>query len=439
MSEQDLAAEVLELARGLIRCDTTNRGFSGSETLAAELLHDFLTGHGVEVELVAREAGRANVVARIPGTDPAAPSLALVGHTDVVPVDGQEWRHDPFAADVDDDGFLHGRGAVDMKNEVAARAVAMARLAREGFRPRGDLWLLAVADEEDGRADVGMRWLLQERPDIRPDLAINEGAGSRLPLADGRQALTFSIGEKGTCPVRVVAVGESGHASMPELGRNAVPILADLIGRIGSGMPDAVHSPEVAATVAALLGRPVDDLAADLEEAAALHPTLRHELPSLPGTTMAPTVLGASTARNVMPARAHVELDCRILPGTTRAEVEAAVRARLGEGSYELEPCEEMVPGSSSPATGALPDAVAAWLAEEGDDALLLPVLCTGFTDSVHLRAAAGTAAYGFSPFRSTPAEVIAAGFHNAAERVHVDDLTLSARFHVDLVRRLLG
>jgi acetylornithine deacetylase/succinyl-diaminopimelate desuccinylase-like protein len=439
VSEQDLATEVLELARGLIRCDTTNRGFSGSETLAAELLHDYLTGHGVEVELVAREPDRANVVARIPGTDPSAASLALVGHTDVVPVDGQEWRHDPFAADVDDDGFLHGRGAVDMKNEVAARAVAMARLAREGFRPRGDLWLLAVADEEDGRADVGMRWLLEERPDIRPDLAINEGAGSRLPLADGRQALTFSIGEKGTCPVRVVAVGESGHASMPELGRNAVPILADLIGRIGSGMPDVVHSPEVAATVAALLGRPVDDLAADLEEAAALHPTLRHELPSLPGTTMAPTVLGASTARNVMPARAHVELDCRILPGTTRAEVEAAVRARLGEGSYELEPCEDMVPGSSSPATGALPDAVAAWLAEEGDDALLLPVLCTGFTDSVHLRAAAGTAAYGFSPFRSTPAEVIAAGFHNADERVHVDDLTLSARFHVDLVRRLLG
>jgi acetylornithine deacetylase/succinyl-diaminopimelate desuccinylase-like protein len=436
---QGLDAEVLEVARELIRRDTTNRGWSGTETLAADYLHDYLTGHGVEVELVAREPERANVVARIPGTDPTAPSLALVGHTDVVPVDGQAWTHPPFEAVVDDAGYLYGRGAIDMKNEVAARAVTLAQLAREGFRPRGDLWFVAVADEEDGRADVGMRWLLQERPDIAPTMAINEGAGARLDLADGRTALTFAIGEKGTCPVRVVAVGEAGHASMPEVGDNAVPHLAGLIGRIGTGMPDPVHSPEVEATLEVLLGRPVTDLSRDLAEAAALHPALGHELPALPGTTMAPTVLAASTARNVMPARASVELDCRILPGTTGEQVMAAVRARLGEGPYELEFCEAMVPGSSSPATGALPDAVAACLAEELPEALLLPVLCTGFTDSVHLRAAAGTAAYGFSPFRTTPAEVLAAGYHNADERIHVDDLSWSARFHLSLVRRLLG
>jgi acetylornithine deacetylase/succinyl-diaminopimelate desuccinylase-like protein len=214
---QGLDAEVLEVARELIRRDTTNRGWSGTETLAADYLHDYLTGHGVEVELVAREPERANVVARIPGTDPTAPSLALVGHTDVVPVDGQAWTHPPFEAVVDDAGYLYGRGAIDMKNEVAARAVTLAQLAREGFRPRGDLWFVAVADEEDGRADVGMRWLLEERPDIAPTMAINEGAGARLDLADGRTALTFAIGEKGTCPVRVVAVGEAGHASMPEV------------------------------------------------------------------------------------------------------------------------------------------------------------------------------------------------------------------------------
>jgi acetylornithine deacetylase/succinyl-diaminopimelate desuccinylase-like protein len=208
-------------------------------------------------------------------------------------------------------------------------------------------------------------------------------------------------------------------------------------------MPDPVHSPEVAATLEVLLGRPVGDLASDLAEAAALHPALGKELPALPGTTMAPTVLAASSARNVMPARASVELDCRTLPGTTGEQVMAAVRARLGEGRYALEPCEEMVPGSSSPATGALPDAVAACLAEDLAEELagvtLLPVLCTGFTDSVHLRAAGGTAAYGFNPFRTTPAEVLAAGYHNADERIHVDDLALSARFHLALARRLLG
>lgn len=435
----DLHAEVLDLARALIRLDTTNRGHEGTETLAAEHLRDYLTGAGVEVELVAREPSRANVVARIPGIDPGAPSLAFVGHTDVVPVDGQEWTHPPFEAVVDDAGFLYGRGAIDMKNEVAARAVAMAELARTGFRPRGDLWFLAVADEEDGIADVGMRWLLEQRPDIRPTMAINEGGGERLPLTDGRTVQSLAIGEKGTCPVLLVALGESGHASMPELGDNAVPRLAELLTRIGSGMPATVHSPEVVSTLE-VLGRPVADLPTDLALASALHPTLGHLLPALPGTTMAPTILAASTARNVMPARASVELDCRTLPGTTRDDVLAAVRSRLGDDlRYRLEPMEDMVPGSSSPATGPMPEAIAACLAEDGDDAPVLPLLCTGFTDSVHLRAAAGTAAYGFSPFRSTPAEVIAAGYHNADERIHVDDLALSARFHVSLARRLLG
>ena len=436
----DLRDEVIELTRALIRLDTTNHGYEGTETLAAEHLRDHLAAAGVEVELVARETSRANVVARIPGVDPAAPSLAFVGHTDVVPADPRDWTHPPFEAVVED-GYLYGRGAIDMKNEVAARAVAMATLAREGFRPSGDLWFIAVADEEDGRADVGMRWLLEQRPDIRPTMAVNEGAGERLSLADGRTALTFSVGEKGTCPVRLVALGEAGHASMPEVGDNAVPHLAELIRRIGTGLPDPVHSPEVETMLAALLGRPPADLVADIAEASALHPVLGHLLPSLPGTTMAPTVMAGSPARNVMPARASVELDCRILPGTTPDQVLAAIRARLGEDApaYELEPCEEMVPGSSSPGSGALPDAVADVLVELEDAAVLLPVLCTGFTDSVHLRAAAGTAAYGFNPFRSTPAEVLASGYHNADERVHVDDLHLSARFHLALARRLLG
>ena len=432
--------EVLEVARTLIRFDTTNRSTSGTETLAAEYLQGYLAGDGVEAELVARDPARANLVARIRGTDPDAPSLAFVGHTDVVPVDGQEWTHPPFEAVVDDEGWLWGRGAIDMKNEVAARAVAMAALSREGFRPRGDLWFLAVADEEDGRADVGMRWLLEQRPDIRPDLAVNEGGGARLSLTDGRAVLAFSVGEKGTCPVRVVALGEAGHASMPQVGDNAVPHLGELLARIGSGMPDLVRDPIVDRTLEVLLGRPVGDLAADVAEAAALHPALAHELPSVPGTTMAPTMLAASTARNVMPARASVDLDCRVLPGVTTDDVLAAVRSRLGDDvRYELELPEEMVHGSASPPTGTLPDAVAACLAELDPEALVLPVLCAGFTDSVHLRAAAGTAAYGFSPFRATPAEVLAEGYHNADERVHVDDLGLSTRFHVELARRLLS
>ena len=439
--ETGLQEEVVALTRDLIRLDTSNFGseVGGNETPAAELLRDYLAGAGVECELVTRDPLRANLVARIPGTG-EGPSLAFVGHTDVVPADPRDWSHPPFEAVVDDGGWLYGRGAIDMKNEVAARAVAMARLARAGFRPRGDLWLLAVADEEDGMADVGMRWLLEERPDIRPDLAVNEGGGERLDLADGRTVLTLGVGEKGTYPARVTAVGEAGHASTPSVGRNAVPLLGELLRRVGTGMPTPRRSALVDAMLGVLLGEVGQDLEEALGRAATLHPALAPVLPALVGTTMAPTVLQASNKRNVMPARASVELDCRILPGTTESDVEREVRARLGQDvPYELSWPEPLIAGSSSAAEGPVVDAVRSFLRADDIEASVLPVLGTGFTDSVYLRAAAGAAAYGFSPFLTTPAEVLEAGYHNADERVHVDDLLLSARFHLHLAREVLG
>ena len=235
----DARAEVLDLCQRLIRVDTTNP--PGRETAAAVVLRDHLEAAGVSCELVARDPDRANLVARIPGAG-GGPSLAFVGHLDVVPADPRDWTHPPFAAVVDGD-YLYGRGAVDMKNELAARVVAMARLARSGFTPRGDLWLLAVADEEDGSADVGMRWLLEHRPDIQPDYALNEGDGLRLELRDGRAVMGIAVGDKGTYPARVSAIGEAAHASMPAQGRNAVPLLAELLRRVGTGLPDPRPEP----------------------------------------------------------------------------------------------------------------------------------------------------------------------------------------------------
>jgi acetylornithine deacetylase/succinyl-diaminopimelate desuccinylase-like protein len=434
--------EVVEVARDLIRLDTTNAREPGlgNETRCAAYLQEYLARNGVEAELVAREPHRANIVARIPGATPGADSLAFVGHTDVVPADPRDWTHPPFEAVLDDDGWLWGRGAVDMKNEVAARAVALAELARTRFRPSGDLWFLAVADEEDGFADVGMRWLLQERPDIRPIHSINEGGGERLALSDGREMLGLSVGEKGTLPVRITAVGEAGHASVPTLGRNAVPLLAQLLPRLGDGMPEPCPAPEAVAMLRALLGRDEPDLAKALVEAEALYAGLGDTIRSLMGSTLAPTMLWGSTKLNVMPARATVEVDIRILPGTTEADVEARVRALLGDDlPYELDWPEAIVEASSSPVEGVVPAAVAAFLEAEGDPGVILPTLCTGFTDSNYLRAAGGTHAYGFSPFRATPNDVLEAGYHNANERVHVDDLLLSTRFHLDLARRVLG
>jgi acetylornithine deacetylase/succinyl-diaminopimelate desuccinylase-like protein len=431
-------ADAVALAAQIIRIDSTN----GNETAVAEVLAGHLEGCGAEVELVARDPARANLVARLRGTGDG-PSLAFVGHSDVVPADARDWQHPPFGAVVDDDGFLWGRGAVDMKDEVAARTVAFADLARSGWRGRGDLLLVIVADEEDGSAHVGMNWLVHERPDIATTYALNEGGGLPYVLADGRATIDVSVGEKGTCPVLVEAVGEAGHASTPTLGENAVPLLGRLLARLGNGAPEPMDHPAVRVMIDALLDEvgAVDrlGLVEALRRASAMHPTWEHGLPAVAGTTMAPTMLHGSSARNVMPARAGVELDCRILPGTTEAEVLEAVRRRLGDDvAYELSLAEPAVHGNASDAAGALWDLVTAYAADQLSSQLL-PVLCSGFTDSVYLRRELGTVAYGFSPFATTPAEVIEAGYHNRDERVHVDDIGLSTQFHVHAARTLLA
>jgi acetylornithine deacetylase/succinyl-diaminopimelate desuccinylase-like protein len=243
--------------------------------------------------------------------------------------------------------------------------------------------------------------------------------------------------------VRVDVVGEAGHASMPTIGDNPVPRLAEVLARIGLGRPDPRHvDPTLRATLDALLGAGAVDvlgLPAALAQASRLHPVLPHLLSALAGTTMAPTLLHGSAAANVIPARAGVGLDCRTLPGTTDEQVLADVRGRLADlPAVELSQPVPSVAGNASPAAGPLWEACADFLARELG-ARPLPLLCTGFTDSVHLRRDFGTVAYGFSPFRATPTAVIESGYHNRDERVHVDDLALSVTFHREVAHRLLG
>ena len=269
MDARALRTEAVALLRELIRVDTSNP--PGNETAAAELLRDYLVRHGIECELVARKPGRANLIARIPGG--SGPSLALTGHTDVVPADARDWRHPPFSGDLDDDGYIWGRGAVDMKGHTATNAVAMATLAREGFRPSGDLLLIAQADEEDGSEAVGMQWLVQERPDLAPDMAIDEGGGERLPLRDGGAVVTVGVGEKACLPVLVTALGEAGHASTPHLAANAVPRLATLITRIAAYRPERQVQPIVRTLFEALGADPDGDLDAAIAHVAARRPS----------------------------------------------------------------------------------------------------------------------------------------------------------------------
>ncbi len=430
-----LRGEATELFRDLLRVDTSNP--PGHETAAAVVLKRYLEAADVECELVARDPDRANLIARIPGSGDG-PSLALLGHTDVVPADPRDWTHPPFAGDLDEQGYVWGRGATDMKNETVTRAVTMAALAREGFRPRGDLILIAEADEEDGEAEVGLGWLAEARPDLRCDYALNEGGGTRLELSDGRVVVPISVGEKACLPANVTALGEAGHASTPEVGANAVPRLARLTLRLAAFAPERRLIPAARNTLQTLTG-PLDrDLDVALAHAIELHPYFAAALPPTLQTTVAPTRLHGSPALNVMPARATVECDCRLLPGTTPDDLEGELRAALGDDlPYEIGFPSALVGGSISPVDTPLFRACQAFLDRSDAGAVLLPMIETGFTDSHFLRQAFGTVAYGFWPVRRTPVSTYMRGAHNHDERVHIDDLAYAMDCHLDVCRAI--
>jgi acetylornithine deacetylase/succinyl-diaminopimelate desuccinylase-like protein len=429
LSDAALRAEASALLRDLVRIDTSNP--PGRETTAALLLKDYLEPAGVECDLVAKVPERANLVARIRGRG-QGPSLALLGHTDVVPADARDWTHPPFSGHLDEDGYLWGRGALDMKDETAVRAVTMAILARSGFEPRGDLVFIAQADEEDGTEAVGLTWLTGERPDIACDFSIDEGGGDRLELADGRIAVTLTVGEKATLPAVVTALGDAGHASAPGRGANAVPRLGRLIQRLDEYQPARRVLPETSRMLEELLGCIDDDLDTALERAIRLHPSFADGLPPLLSTTIAPTRLYGSSARNVMPARASVDCDCRVLPGTDANGLAAELRAALGDDiPYEIDFPEEPTGGTVSPIDTPLYRVCQDFLARHDPGAQLLPKISTGFCDSHFMRKSFGSIAYGFCPIRRTPTEVVKETVHSKDERIHVDDLVYAARFHL--------
>jgi acetylornithine deacetylase/succinyl-diaminopimelate desuccinylase-like protein len=244
-----LRAEVTDLLSRLIQVDTTNP--PGNETAAAELLRDYLEASGLECELYARVPERANLVTRLRGTG-NGPTLLLMGHTDVVLADASEWSVPPFSGEVRADE-VWGRGALDMKGQVAASAVAIASLAREGFEPSGDLIFAATADEEVGD-EFGLSWLCEQHPDaVRCDYAVNEGAGDRLELG-GAPYYICSTAEKMSAPFRIRVHGRAGHASMPGIADNALVKAARLIDRIASYRPAPRIEQEVEAFLRTVLG-----------------------------------------------------------------------------------------------------------------------------------------------------------------------------------------
>jgi acetylornithine deacetylase/succinyl-diaminopimelate desuccinylase-like protein len=430
-----LRDEVTDLLQRLIRVDTTNP--PGNETAAAQLLRDYLEANGIECELIAREPERANLIARIRGGD--GPSLLFLGHTDVVLADPAEWSVPPFSGELRD-GMVWGRGALDMKSEVAANAVAMASLAREGFRPSGDLIFAATADEEGGAAYVGLQWLCEEHPDaVRCDFAINEGGGDRIELADGRPIYVPTVAEKMSAPFRLLVQGRSGHASMPGIADNALVKAAQLIERLAAFRPEPQLGPEAESFLSVVLGEvpPAAEASERIREHSVAGAAV---MEALLAPTFSPTMIAASQKRNVIPALCELTVDCRLLPGQHPEHIEPMIRAVLGgDIDYELEWIEARG-GTRSSLDTPLWRALDEWVAETEPGAKAAPLACVGFTDSHWLREAFGTVAYGFFPSTGElPPEVAASLVHSADERIPVSDLELGVSWLRHAAHAVLG
>ncbi|MDQ4082406.1 MAG: M20/M25/M40 family metallo-hydrolase, partial [Actinomycetota bacterium] len=427
-----LREEVVELARELIRLDTVNP--PGNEARAADLLRAYLEDAGVACEVYAKTKERANLVARIPGAN-AGKRLLLLSHTDTVLAEPAEWTVDPWSGDLRD-GEVWGRGALDMKGQVAAAAVAVAALAREGFVPTGDLIFAATADEEVGTSDFGLSWLVREHPEaVRAEYCVNEGGGDRI-VVDGRAFYLCDVAEKRSAPFVLRVQGRSGHASLPAASENALVRASRLIERLAAFRDEPRLLPETEALMTALVGdaRPADALAHVRERG----PEIAAIVEPMLALTVSPTMIEASRKRNVVPGLCEVTCDCRLLPGQGRREAEEALRRCLGDDGYEIVWIESVGGSRSSPYT-PLWAALASWVAREEPGAEVLPIVLPGFTDSHYLREAFGTIAYGFFPARAMPAALASRLVHSADERIPIDDLELGTRFLRDLARTLLS
>lgn len=434
-----LGTRAVELLRDLIRIDTSNP--PGHETGAQALLRELLDDAGFESELAGRAADRPNLVARLPGSSPG-PTLCLLSHVDTVPADPADWSVDPWSGELRD-GEVWGRGALDMKGQVAAEVAAATSLVGGGWRPRhGELLVVVTADEERG-AHLGAKWLCEHRPDlVRCDLVVNEGGGTAIEVF-GRRLYPVAVGEKGVCRLQLHAHGRAGHASQPRVGDNAVLKMAALLDRLGA-QPPLEPTPEGVAVLSAILDRDLsgagsDTLAAAVEQVREADAAVADYLiEPLLGITLAPVTIDGGVKENVIPAHCEALVDCRIPPGMDEGHVREQVGALLGPGEWELE-IPECVVGNRSALEGPLADAITSWIAETDSGAAVVPSAMTGFSDSHWFRRAFGATAYGFWPRRATAFRTSEPLIHGADERVAISDVELGARFFFELPPRLLG
>jgi acetylornithine deacetylase/succinyl-diaminopimelate desuccinylase-like protein len=447
-SPDEFTGPATELLQSLIRNACVNDGTpdSGNETRNSDLLVTYLEGAGLEVERFTPRDGRDSMVARIEGTDPDAPSLCLMGHTDVVPVNPDGWREDPFGGEVID-GEVWGRGAIDMLNLTSTMAVAFRRLATEGFRPKGDLIYFGVGDEEAGGV-WGAEWMVEHHWDaIAADYVLTELGGWSSIDDHGHRTVTVNVGEKGLAWRRLRVHGTPGHGSMPFGADNALIKAAEIVRRLSQYRP-AAHIDDIWRNQVAAMNLP-DEVREGLLSSESIMATI--ETLPIPvarrchaetHTTFSPNVVHGGQKTNTIPDVVDIDVDIRTVPGTTRADVESMLREALGDmfDHVDITVLQHSDPtacdfGASNP----LWETVTKHTQVAYPGAQLVPGLIVGGTDARFYRER-GITAYGaglFSP--KMDFSTFGTRFHGNDERIDVESLGLSGNYFYGIAKDLVG
>lgn len=442
----DLTGPTVELLQALIRNECVNDGTpdSGHETRNAELLGGYLEGSGVGIEHFESRPGRGSVVARIEGSDPTAPTLCLMGHTDVVPVNPAGWSRDPFGGELID-GEVWGRGAIDMLNVTASMAVAFRQLAQSGWKPKGTLVYFGVADEEAG-GHWGAEWMCDHHWDaIGSDYVLTELGGWSTVGPDAVRRVTVNTGEKGIAWRSLRVRGTPSHGSMPFGADNALVKAAEVVRRLSLYRPQARIGDAWRAQVEAL---PMpDEVRAGLLDPARIWSTIESLPPALARTchahthtTFSPNVVHGGQKTNIIPDLVEIEVDIRTVPGTTQADVDAHLHEALGDLAHHVEIGRlQQFDATESPRGNPLWDALASATQVAYPGAELVPGLIVGGTDARFFRKR-GVVAYGtglFSP--SVTFESFGNRFHGNDERIDTESLGLAADFWMHIARTICG
>jgi acetylornithine deacetylase/succinyl-diaminopimelate desuccinylase-like protein len=420
----------------LIKINTVNP--PGNETTAAEYLKKLFSDNGIESEIVEPEKGRGSFIARI---GKGSKKLLYVSHLDVVPV-GDDWDFEPFSGEIKD-GVIYGRGSLDCKDLTAAQVVAAFELHAEGAPLNGQLIIAATADEEKG-GRLGAEYLIGNVPEkVTADYAVNEGADQPIPI-NGKLAYFIQVGEKGTAWCTLKARGVAGHGSMPTLADNAVVKMARAVSRLHNYRAEVVVVPEVERllkSLAKLCNLELKTCSADnvdaLLEQLPLEKAFVEALRSMTRMTVSPNQIRGGTKTNIVPDYCEADVDIRILPGQDCEYVEKELRLIISK-DIEIEFNEYKAPtfSSANESFYRLMEEITFELA--GKDAICLPIISSGSTDSKFLRGA-GIPAYGIGLMAAGFDQEARSTIHGRNERNDVDSLRLKTDFLKELARRYLA